>query len=296
MPKVGKTSFAVQCPDNLLVAFEKGYNALGGIKPVDITKWSEFKVVLRQLEKPEVKEMYKTVSLDTIGIAWDLCEQHICSQHNVDNIGDIPWGRGYKLCTKEFDSTIRKIAMLGYGLIIIAHSKTRSEKIDDENSIEIIEPNIPSRAYDVINQLVDIIGYIGIEYDDNGNSKRTLYTRRTPTIMAGSRFPYLPARIPFGYKELTSALATAIELSGKDGAVIVDHDKEGRSVIEDRPFEEIQLEARNLWLQLVEKNTDNGAKILDTVQKIFGERKKLSDITENQKDLFELLLLEMQSM
>ena len=41
LPKVGKTSMACQFPRNLLLAFEKGYNALPGIKPQDITKWSK---------------------------------------------------------------------------------------------------------------------------------------------------------------------------------------------------------------------------------------------------------------
>ena len=39
--KIGKTSFAASFPKNLLLAFEKGYNAIAGIKPVDITKWSK---------------------------------------------------------------------------------------------------------------------------------------------------------------------------------------------------------------------------------------------------------------
>jgi hypothetical protein len=46
---------ACQFPKNLLCAFEKGYNAIAGIKPIDITKWSDFKLVLRQLEKPEAR-------------------------------------------------------------------------------------------------------------------------------------------------------------------------------------------------------------------------------------------------
>ena len=41
LPKVGKTSMACQFPKNLLLAFEKDYNAIAGIKPVDITKWSK---------------------------------------------------------------------------------------------------------------------------------------------------------------------------------------------------------------------------------------------------------------
>ena len=52
-PKSGKTTAATSFPNALLCAFEKGYNAIGGVRPVDITTWSDFKQVLRQLEKPE---------------------------------------------------------------------------------------------------------------------------------------------------------------------------------------------------------------------------------------------------
>lgn len=296
-PKAGKTSFAVQCPNNLLLAFEKGYNALGGVKAADITTWSEFKVAIRQLAKPEVKAMYDTITIDTIGIAWELCEKYISAQNNVPTIGDIPWGKGFKLCTQEFSDAIRAITMLGYGLIIIAHSKTRIEKVGDDNTIEIIEPAIPERAHGVVNQLVDIIGYIGIDFDENGNSRRTLYTRRTPTLMAGSRFKHLPAKIPFGYQELTEALVRAIEMSGsEDGAVIVDSSERTGSLIDKRPFEEAQTEARDLWTALVESNPDNANRILNLVENIFGERKKLSEIIASQQDLFELLIVEMRAM
>lgn len=50
-PKSGKTTAAVQFPRALLCAFEKGYNAIGGVKPVDVDKWSEkllsYKVIYR---------------------------------------------------------------------------------------------------------------------------------------------------------------------------------------------------------------------------------------------------------
>lgn len=68
-PKVGKTTLASNFPNNLLVAFEKGYNAIDGIRAIDINKWADFKQVLRQLEKPEAKEMYDTVTIDTTTIA-----------------------------------------------------------------------------------------------------------------------------------------------------------------------------------------------------------------------------------
>lgn len=295
LPKVGKTSMACQFPKNLLLAFEKGYNAIAGIKPVDITKWSDLKLVLRQLEKPEARQMYDTITIDTIGIAWEMCEQFVCAQNGVQKIGDIPWGGGYSACKREFESCLRKITQLGYGLVIIAHVERRIEKRADDSEVEILGPAIPKRAYEIVNQLVDIIGYIDITWDEEGNSERWLYTRKTPTIMAGSRFKYLAPKIKFGYNELVEAIGEAIDKAEKlDGAVVVDTTQQ---VIEEKlDYNAIRAEAADLWKRLVEKDTENAGRILKKVEMIFGRPMKLSEITEDQVDLFNLAVLDMRNM
>ena len=295
LPKVGKTSMACQFPKNLLLAFEKGYNAIAGVKPVDITKWSDFKLVLRQLEKPEARQLYDTVTLDTIGIAWEMCEQFICAQNGVQKIADIPWGGGYSACKKEFEACLRKITQLGYGLVIIAHVDKRIEKRADDDEVEILGPAIPKRAYEIVNQLVDIIGYIDVTWDEEGNSERWLYTRKTPTVMAGSRFKYLAPKIKFGYKELVAAISEAIDKSEKlDGAVVVDTTEQ---VIEEKlDYKAIREEASMLWQTLVEKDPENAPIILKKVEMIFGRPMKLSEITEDQVDLFNLVVLDMKDM
>ena len=295
LPKVGKTSMACQFPKNLLCAFEKGYNAIAGVRPIDITKWSDFKLVLRQLEKPEARQMYDTVTLDTIGIAWEMCEQFICAQNGVQKIADIPWGGGYSACKKEFEACLRKITQLGFGLVIIAHVDKRIEKRADDDEVEILGPAIPKRAYEIVNQLVDIIGYIDVTWDEEGNSERWLYTRKTPTVMAGSRFKYLAPKIKFGYNELVSAISDAIDKSEKlDGAVVVDTIAQ---VIEEKlDYKAIREEASMLWKTLVEKDPENAPIILKKVEMIFGRPMKLSEITEDQVDLFNLVLLDMREM
>ena len=55
---MGKTTLATQMPGAILLAFEKGYNALPGVMAQDITSWGEMKQVYRELKKPAVKEMY----------------------------------------------------------------------------------------------------------------------------------------------------------------------------------------------------------------------------------------------
>ena len=66
--KLGKTEFCTMAKDALILAFEKGTNAKAGIMVQPIQKWTEFKSVLRQLEKPKKKKKFKTICIDTVGM------------------------------------------------------------------------------------------------------------------------------------------------------------------------------------------------------------------------------------
>ena len=239
--------------------------------------------------------MYDTITIDTTTIAYEMCEQFVCSQNGVQSIRDIPWGQGWSLAKKEFETCLRKITMLGYGLVLISHIETRKEKTADDSEIEILAPSMPKRCYEVVNQIVDIIGYIATEWDDEGNSHRWLYTRQTPTVMAGSRFPYLAPKIKLGYQDLVDAINEAIDKQRDiDGAVVVD--KIEKKQEEELSFAEIREEASKIWAKLVNENPANAERILKKVEMIFGRKLKLSEITEDQKEPFFLVLLEMRDM
>ena len=297
--KSGKTSCAASFPKSLLCAFERGYNGLGGIMAQDITSWSDFKAVLRQLEKPQAMEMYQTIIIDTVTIAWDQCEQFICRQNGVQKINEIPWGGGYTACKKEFENALRKITMLGYGVVLIAHNTSRIEKTADGSEIEIISPDLPKRAAEICNGIVDIIGYIGVEWD-NGIPKRYLYTRETPTLFAGSRFKYMAPKIPFGYNELVNAIAEAIEMSEKkDGVTVVDS-AQLTPVREELNFNTVRARAQELWTKLVgsgdDANPEMANAILKKIEMTMGRRMKLSEFTEDQVDLLALVVVDMEEM
>lgn len=298
-----KTTFAASFPKNLILGFEHGWNALPGVRAIDITRWADLKLILRQLNTDEAKEMYDTITIDTIGLMWELCEKFICARNNVTEIGDVPWGQGWAQWKKEFSDCLRSIVQMGYGLVIIAHSTVRKEKLADDSEIEILAPNIPSRAYDIVNQLVDIIGYIDIQWDEQGNSQRTLITRKTPTVMAGSRYKYLPERIPFGYNELSNAIGDAVEKLEKEraGSVVdssseISKENSENDEYENLSFEDIRKEAQEIWTNLVKADSSNATKILDVVERIFKKKMRLSDILPTQKDLFYLVLVEMREM
>ena len=299
-PKVGKTSFAVQAPRALVCAFEMGTNALAGTRSLPMLKWSDFKKVISQLRKPQAKEMYDTVVIDTVSIAYSLCEKYICQRESVDSIRDVAWGQGWGMLKNEFQEAFREITMLGFGVIFISHAKEKPTEARDEegNAISAMAPDLPTAAYTIVNSLVDLIGYIAVEFDSStGMSERYLYTRQTPTVFAGSRYQYLAPKIKFGYNELVEAIGEAIDRSVElDGAQVTDNTD--RPQITRRPFQEIMAEAKEIWVSYLEASSSEEEKetrvnvLNDIIVKIFGKPTKLSQALPSQQDLVELFIAE----
>lgn len=305
--KVGKTSFAVQAPRALVMAFELGGNALSGINLVPIPKWSDFKSYLSQLRRANIRDKFDTIVIDTVSIAWSLCEKYICQQAEVNELREIPWGQGWNRVKEEFQEALREITMLGYGLILICHSKEKqSEYTDGEgNAIVAVEPDLPKNAYNICNAICDIIGYINVEFPDPTSNKsvRYLYTRQTPTIFAGSRYKYLETKIPFGYQELVDAIGKAIDKSVDLDGAKVGENSSLQAALNTKTFAEVMEEAKTCWngyLASAADDEERASKLAimkDVVKKIFGSDSfKISAAVPSQQDLVELFVTTIKDM
>jgi len=297
-PKTGKSTFGSQLPRGLFLNFEQGTNALAGIRSVPLLRWSDFKKVLTQLRKPQAREMYDTVIVDTVSIAWQLCEKYVCQREGVESIRDIPWGQGWGMLRNEFAECWREITLLGFGILFIAHSKEKPTEMRDEegNTISAVAPDLPTQCYTIVNSIVDIIGYLQVQMNSDGTSERFLYTRSTPTVFAGSRYQYLAPKIKFGYNELVNAIGDAIDQAVKlDGAEVTDSTVMAQ--IKDRPFQEVMAEAKEIWVGYLNSAATDEEKehrlliLKDIVKKVFGsEEFKLSSALPSQVDLLELFI------
>lgn len=303
--KTGKSTFGSQLPRGLFMNFENGTNALAGIRSVPILRWTDAKKILAQLRKPQAKEMYDTIIVDTVDIAWNLCEKFVCQRENAQTLREIPWGQGWGMVRQEFSEFWREITLLGFGILFIAHSKEKPTEYRDEegNPISMVMPNIGSgSATDIINGMVDIIGYLQVQMNPDGTSERYLYTRSTPTVFAGSRYQYLAPKIKFGYQELVDAIGDAIDLAvQKDGAQVTD--KTEFAQIKSRPFSEIMEDARNIWGKYLEIASTEEEKeqhlnvMRDIIRRVFGtEDFKLSSAVPSQADLVELFVDEVKDL
>lgn len=300
-PKIGKTSLAAQFPRNLLLAFEPGYNALNNAMVQPVTKWSEFKQVLKQLSQPEVQNKFDTVTLDTVDLVWDACEKYICSQNineqtgeTPKSLGDIPWGKGYDLCKKEFDGALRQIAMLGYGMVLISHEQLKNVKTESGQEYQKFMPTLSDRPKLIANRLVDIIAYLRLSSEDG---KRYIYTRGNDRFEAGSRFPLLAPKIEMTYNNLVEALYDAIEKQAKQDNVQLDDKPKDNFYKTDRTFEEVMKEAQDTFKKLLEQDKEKNASAMNTIiLKVFGKPIKLSETTPDQQELVEVVLDEWKTL
>lgn len=294
--KVGKTTFCTkELPKPLLCAFEKGYNAIPGIKAIDITKWTQFKQVVKQLDSPAAKEMYNTIIIDTVDIMASLCESFVCQQAGVSSLSDVAFGKLYGEYSREMTNVLRKITMMGYGLAFIAQEDIKIVKDDKGEEIEKLQPMLDKRALKIVNAIVDFILYIGQEWDDQGNNNRFFYTRNTPFITAGSRFGEMSAKIPFSYDALIQEVQKAIEKNtGGDSSLFTNEKVEYKEEVK-RPFKECMAEAGQVWAQFP-KTPEWNEKKMAIVQEYFGQPIKLSTAVESQQDLVESVIEDLKNL
>ena len=106
----------------LFCNFEVGTNFISGVRAQNITTWSDFKLVLRQLGQPKAHDIYDTVVIDTVG-QHTLCEEFICAQAGVPKARRFLTVLDTLLAKKEFESALRKITMLGFGVCCIATAR-----------------------------------------------------------------------------------------------------------------------------------------------------------------------------
>lgn len=202
----------------------------------------------------------------------------------------------------EFESTFRELTQLGYSIVFIAHSKTKKTEYTDEegNELDALAPDLPNAAYQIVNRMVDVIGYIGVEYDiKTGQSYRYLYTRGTPTIFAGSRYKYLAPKIELGYQQLVDAIAEAMEKEANlTGTGFVTEEELASNIpTASRSFDETMTEAKELWNQIIKKHGESGReRIREAIVAVFKHDFKLSNAVPEQQEMVELVVEDLRKL
>ena len=200
--KAGKSTFASQADNALFLATEPGLNALSVFK-IDIDSWENLLASCAELSK--AKHGFKTIVLDTVDNAYDMCLEYVCrglrgnDGNPISHPSDLGYGKGWSVVNNEFKRVLTKLAMMDMGLILISHSKvqeieTRTGKYDK------IVPTTGGAK--IVLGLMDLVLYVDIESvkTENGiEHRRIIHTKPTAYHDAGDRTGRLPEQLPLDY-------------------------------------------------------------------------------------------------
>lgn len=213
-PGTRKTTIASNFPRPLLLATEVGYSFIEGVRAVDISSWYEFKAVVEQLKKPEVRAEFDTVVIDTTSLLTNMAEKYITSKLGVAALGDAAWGKGWGDYRKELSETFNFIAQKGYGVVFIAHAKEVSQ-VDEESGLVRLAsatPDIDNTGMKIVHAMTDFILYARKEENANGDPSVFAYANHpSPDIITKSRVRGVPARFEFTFENLEKAITNAVD-------------------------------------------------------------------------------------
>lgn len=296
-PKTGKTTLASQAPDCLLLACERGYNAIPGIIAQDITSWAEMRQVFKELKKPEVQARFKTVIVDTIDLAAKYCTKYICNQNEVQELGDLPYGKGYNLMRSEFEDIFNSLAQLGYAIIFISHAQESVFTRENGTEYNRIIPSLsPSKVNAIIENMADIYGYAHQKIYEDGSSQVVLTLRSNDgSISCGSRFKYIDSEVPFTYDALVDAINRAIDTESSGANKQFYTEEKNVFSSNELNFDELMAQFNDM-VDKIQKNSgpDFGKKwapkIVAITDKYLGKGKKVNDMTPTQVEQLDLIV------
>lgn len=186
---VGKTIFASSADDIteyspvLVVDIEGSAAGIGRLYPnVDIIKVDSYEALeLIRDELVNEDHPYKTVIFDTLNVAQNRAERVFKKKPENQNNKFAVWS-DLKDWTLDF---VREQHAQPYLAIFIAH--TQSDKDDNTGKITTTVKIAGSARTDVPT-VPDLIGYMGFETDDEGETISTLRVGRSTSIITKNRF------------------------------------------------------------------------------------------------------------
>ena len=298
--KTGKTTLASQMDRSLLIAWQKGYNAIPGIMAQDAKSWADMKMILRELKKQEVQDTFKCIVIDTIDIAAAACEKYVCSQEGVDSLGAIPWGQGWTRVKKELEEVFRTITQLGYALFFISHAKDKVFKREDGTEYNQIVPTLSNSYNEIIKDMADIYAYAHQVRNDNGQVSVKLTLRSMDgSADTGCRFKYITPEINFTYQALVDALNAAIDKEAEmtNNQFVTDNKNQNSDDFTEYNFDNLMADFGALIQKIPPAKMEYYApRITEITDKYLGKGKKVTNATRDQAEQIFLIVEDLKEL
>lgn len=294
----GKTLNAVKAKKPFAIPFENGLNAIAGLPYHKPEKWADTKKIVKQFQRPEVKELYETILIDTADKMGEMLEKYICSVFGVAEIGDVEGGQGYIAVTKYVNEFLDGLTNEGYTVIIIGHDTEKQMKDTKGQKYIRHVPRGNKRVIAAICDAVDIVGYCepnGFDEDTGEEILSTIYLKDGKYFKARSRWIHITNYVhPFTINGVEQAIVDAIEAQEKeDGGEFYVEKKEIKKPEPKMTFDEVTKNIKNAMEKIKEK-TGSYSLCAKAVEAKLGEGVKVGDCNSKHQEVLEELLEELE--
>lgn len=247
---IGKTTLASKFPSPLFIDTEGGSDHLDVARTDRPASWTQLVSFIREFIS--LPGGFKTLVIDTIDWAEQLCVNEICSKHNKKGIEDFGYGNGYTYVAEEFGrflNLLDEVIDQGVNVVLTAHAQIKKfEQPDEMSAYDRFELKLgkktTSKTAPLVKEWADMVlfgNYKNEVLTTSSNKKkavdgkRLLYTTHSPAWDAKNRHG-LPNVVPFEYESIAHVIPddllskSCIEELAKDSSLPKDIQDEVKSL------------------------------------------------------------------
>ncbi len=213
---IGKSTFAARFPNAVFIDTE------GSTKDMDVARLprpSSWEYLMQEIQYVKgTPGICKTLVIDTVDWAEQLCVEYICNKHQKDGIESFGYGTGYVYTKEEFGRFLNRLEDLvetGVNVVLTAHAHIKKfEQPDEMGAYDRWELKLgkktSSQTAPLVKEWSDMLLFVNyktysIAVDDKGKKhkgqggKRIMYTSHHPCWDAKNRYG-LPDECEFDYE------------------------------------------------------------------------------------------------
>lgn len=310
---LGKSAQATRFPKPFVIACEMGLNGIDGVPYAPVTRWSDFKSIVKQFTgatMEKAKEMYSTIIVDEVYASSIYCQDYVCSTYG-DGALTMADGDGkhnlYQLYEKEYFRQINLLVSAGYTVVFIAHAQQDSQT-------KFISPKGDKRCMNPIIDKCDYVVYLKSNgVDAEGRViKSSAYLAQTSEFFARARIEYTPTFIKeFTAETLTQAIQEGIDQKRKlENATVTSFAEQQKlNTVKVLNFDELMTNFNNIIANIPGSEdpaalTKDGQhfkaywmpKIIQITEKHLGKGGRVTQCNENQTEALSLIVDELNDL
>ncbi|HBK54251.1 MAG TPA: hypothetical protein DDZ44_09975 [Syntrophomonas wolfei] len=220
---IGKSTFAAGFPNPLFIDTEDSTKEMDVCRTKKPTSWE---MLLSQVNYVRtIPDIYKTLVIDTVDWAEQLCIESVCAKHNQSGIESFNYGTGYVFVKEEFGrflNLLSEVIDIGINVVLTAHAQIRKfEQPDEKGAYDRYELKLGkkngSQTSPLIKEWADMVLFANyktyvVKDEKNKMAKakatggaRVMYTTHHPCWDAKNR-QGLADELPFQYASIAHCI------------------------------------------------------------------------------------------